>query len=328
MDTAHSQETAEAVGVPVTDVDSAAAALNSRFTAEAEATNESEVESQEAQEGETELEIEDQDDVESEQDADPAIAPPASLTAEEKARYAQLPPEAQQLLSEVETRRNAQVQTATTKAAEAQRNAESAAATAEANAKKVYAAQLMEFAKGIAPQAPDPVLATTDPAQYIALKAQYDHAAAQFGEFVQQVQGLSQEADTQLDQAFVAQRDRELSSIPEVQNEATRTQFFEKAIEAAKSLELDLGMLNGATANEWKALNRIQAAFEKEAKYDAAMSKQMQRVRDAKTGKVMKPTAAQPMGSGKQRAFAEATTRLKQSGSVDDAAAALLNILQ
>src|SRR5580765_689943 len=73
-----------------------------------------------------------------------AIAPPPSLNAEEKAKFAQLQPEAQRLLAEAETRRNAQVQEATTKASEAQRTAEARAAAADAQAQVVYAQQLNE----------------------------------------------------------------------------------------------------------------------------------------------------------------------------------------
>lgn len=307
--------------MPVIDVDSAAAAIKNLALVPEE---ESEVETEgEPNEGEPELEIEEEEGEEGEPAEEPAIAPPASLTAEEKARFAQLPEEAQQLLSEVETRRNAQVQTATTKASEAQRIAEASAARADAQAKAVYAQQLQVFASNLAPQKPDPELAHTDPFTFIALNAQYDAAKAQHDEFVQQVQALGHEAGEQMAQVDVAERDRFLMSLPEVQNEETRNGFFEKAITAAQRVGIDSAKLNEATGSEWKALREIAEAFEYADKYKAAMSKQMQRVRDARGKKSMKPTAAQPTGSGQQRALADATTRLKTTGSVDDAAAAI-----
>lgn len=320
MDTAHSQETAEAVDVPVTDVDSAAAAIK-RLAPAPEEESEIEEEGQPV-EGEPELEIEEEADEKDEPEA-PAIVTPASLTAEEKARYAQLPEEAQQFVAELETRRNAQVQTATTKASEAQRNAEASAARADAQAKAVYAQQLQVFASNLAPEKPDPQLAQTDPFTFIALNAQYDAAKAQHDEFVQQVQALGHEAGEQMAQVDVAERDRFLMGLPEVQNEETRNGFFEKAITAAQRVGIDAGKLNEATGGEWKALREIADAFTKADKYDAAMSKQMQRVSSFKGKKTMKPTAAQPTGSGQQRALAESSTRLKQTGSVDDAAAAI-----
>ncbi|MGJ3630090.1 hypothetical protein AB5I41_30820 [Sphingomonas sp. MMS24-JH45] len=66
-------------------------------------------------------------------------------------------------------------------------------------------------------------------------------------------------------------------------------------------------MAQTATAAEIKALRDIHDWKEKADKYDAAMSRQMQRVRDGKRGRTAKPNAAQP--SGKQRAFTEAKSR-------------------
>lgn len=321
------QPSAEAVDAPVDDMDSAAAAIaglnlddEPREDEETEASEEGEPE-----EGELDL-----DDEEGEQEGDetekaPSIEAPASLNAEEKARFAQLPEEAQRMIAEVESRRNGQVQTATTKAAEAQRVAEVRAAQADAQAKAVFAQQLKVFADNLAPQRPDPSLAHTDPATYIALNAQYDAARAQHDDFVQQVTALGQQADSEMTQAEIADRDRQLLTIPEIQNEETRSAFFEKAISAAKTLGLDETGLNRATAGEWKALRQVSDWKEDAEKYRAAMSRQMQRVRDSKKAKTTKPNAAQP-GSGERRGFREATQRLKQTGDLQDAAAAIARL--
>lgn len=194
---------------------------------------------------------------EDDEPATPAIEAPASLNADEKARFAQLQPEAQRMLADVEQRRNAQVTAATTKAANAQREAEQRAAMADAQAKAVYSQQLRTFAEALAPQMPDPQLAQTDPGQYVARKAQYDAARAQHDQFVQQVEALEAEANTDVDQAFVAGRDRELMAIPEVQNEETREGFFTKALKTAETLGLDMSQLKHATAAELKALRTI-----------------------------------------------------------------------
>ncbi|GAA0729965.1 hypothetical protein [Sphingomonas japonica] len=319
----------EAVDAPVDDMDSAAAAIGKLMGGDDEPRDDDE-DSEPDSEGEPEdgdLDLEgDEEEGEDDEPESPAIEAPASLSAEEKARYAQLPPEAQRLIAEVETRRNGQVQQATTKAAEAQRVAEARAAQADAQAKAVYAQQLKAFADGIAPQRPDPRLAQADPATYIAMQAQYEAARAQHDEFVQQVQSLESEAATQMTETEIAERNRALLAIPEVQNEETRAVFFEKAETAAKRIGLDIGELTRkASASELKALRDIADAFEKADKYDTAMTKQMQRVRDGRKVKTAKPNAAQP-SSSEGRGYREARQRLSKSGDVRDAAAAIAGL--
>lgn len=322
---AHSRDTAEAVDASVEhlDLDSAAAAIGRLGLDEDEpAPEDEEIDADEPEpEGEGE-DDEDQDDGGDEPET--AIDAPASLNAEEKARFAQLPEEAQRVIADVEARRAEQVQTATTKAAEAQRIAEANAARADAQAKAVYAQQLKVFSDQLAPQRPDAALATTDPSTYIALNAQFDASKAQYDDFVQQVQALAGEAQTQIDQAEVAERDRFLMTLPEVQSEDTRNGFFSKAIAAASVLGLDATALNRATGPEWKALRQVSEWKEEADKYRSASARQMQRVRDAKKTKSAKPNAVRE--SGRTRGYSDARQRLKDSGSLDDAAAAITRL--
>ena len=190
---------------------------------------------------------------------------------------------------------------------------------------EVFAEQLAHFASAYAPQAPDPELARHNPAEYIAQKAQYDAHKAQHDQFVQQVVALGDEASQEIDQAFIQQRDRELLAIPEVANEETREAYFGRAFEAAEALGYDRAvLLRDGNATDFKALVAAQGWKDKAAKYDALMAKQMQRVRDARTAK---PGAAQPRGSSTARAAEQSARRLKETGSLQDAAAALANIL-
>lgn len=316
---AHPVETPEAVDAPVSSEDDALAALENYLDEEND-----EEESDDAEEGdEPEAAGEDQDDEADEPET--VIDAPVSLNAEEKAVFAQLPPEAQQAWAASETRRNAQVQEATTKAAHAQRSAEASAAEAHSKAKAVFAEQLAQFASAYAPQAPDPELARHNPVEYIAQKAQYDAHKAQHDQFVQQVAALGDEASQEIDQAFIQQRDRELLAIPEVANAETREGYFGRAFEAAEALGYDRDvLLRDGNATDFKALVAAQGWKDKAAKYDALMARQMQRVRDAKTAK---PGAAQPRGSSTARAAEQSARRLKETGSLQDAAAALANIL-
>lgn len=194
------------------------------------------------------------------EDDEPAevIEAPASLNADEKTQFAQLDPKAQRLLADVEARRNSQVTAATTKAANAQREAESRAAMADAQAKAVYSQQLRAVVESIKlPPSPDAQLAYTDPASYVAQKAQYDAAQAELSQFMQEVDAIGGEASSTVDQAFVDARDRALMAIPEIQNEETRTGFFDKAFEAADKIGLDRSQIDHATADELKALRSI-----------------------------------------------------------------------
>lgn len=320
---AHPNEGSEAVDVSESLGDDGAVAAFADYLSnedeelpeDGEAEEGDEPESDDLDEGE---EV-DEDDREGDE-PETAIDAPVSLNADEKAVFAQLPPEAQRAWSASEARRNSQVQEATTKAAHAQRSAEAHAAEAHSKAKAVFATQLAEFAGHLAPTPPDPMLARENPGEYIAQKAHYDAMKAQHDELVQQVSVLGDEASQEIDQAFIQQRDRELLAIPEVANEETRGAFFDRAIEVAEALGYDRGiLLRDGNATDFKALAAAHGWKDKAAKYDAVMAKQMQRVRNAKTAK---PGAAQPSGSGTARALKDATSRLRKTGSDADAIAA------
>lgn len=307
------------------DLDSAAAAigdLNLDGPSDDTQDEEEEGNSDDGDEGDNADEAGDDDQDDSDDEPGTAIDAPVSLTAEEKAGFANLTPEAKRYVADLEARRAVQVQTATTKAADAQRHYESAAARADAEAQGRFAKQLTAFADKLAPQRPDPALAQTNPAAYIAQQAQYEAAAAQHQELVQQVQTLGTDAQEAMSQAEIAQRDRELMALPEVANEATREAFFSKAIEEGKKLGLDMSQLGHATAAEFKALREIATLREKAEKWDAASARQMQRVRDAKKSKTTRPNAAQP-SSAEGRGYRESRERLRQSGDIKDAAAVL-----
>lgn len=319
----------------VDDMDSAVAAIGElnlggdddlrRVEGDQDADDSDDDADEDQDQSEGDLELEDDEDGDSDEPDSPAIDAPASLTAEEKAAFADLDPKSQRYVANLEARRADQVQTATTKASEAQRAAEAAAARADATAQAKYAQQLKAFGDNLAPQAPDPQLAYVDPQAFIAQQAQYQAAKAQHDEFMQQVQSLGSDAENAVSETEIAQRDRELMTIPEVQNEATRNTFFEKAFEAGKTLGLDTNQMQHATAAELKALRQVSDWQDKAKKYDAALAKNMQRVREGKKARTAKPNAAQP-SSGHRQGYGEARQRLSQSGDVKDAAAALARL--
>jgi hypothetical protein len=266
----------------------------------------------EPDEGDEEPEV-DEDDEEQDEPAEPAIEPPVSLNAEEKTVFSQLPPEAQRAWAASETRRNQQVQEATTNAREAQRTAEAVAASAERQAEARFAVQLKSVAQAIAPQEPNPADFQTIQ-QFQHAKANYDYAKAQHDQFVQQVATIGVETPEQK-AARIQARDQQLLTIPEVADPATRGTFIQSAFEVAELLgydksdlaeNMDVGDLKAlAQAAKWKAdseeLARIRA-------------KSSERIRDKSTGKFrsMKPGAA-PHGDPRRGNRDKAWQKVKQS---------------
>lgn len=332
---AHPQGEAGDVRAPAKTVADAAAEFENFYFGEGDEEDASDETDEELPEGEEaegddldadELEGDEQEDEADEPDEpDTAIDPPVSLNAEEKAAFAAASPEAQRAWAAAENRRNNQVQEATTKASNAQREAEARAAAADAEARKVYAAQLSEFAKALEPQAPPPQLAQTNPQAYIAAEAQYRAAKAQHDEFVQQVTGIELQADQDAEKAFIEARDRELMQIPEVANPETRDGFFKTAFGVAELLGYDTAELaKGMSARDVKALAKVAELKDKADKYDAAMSRKMQRVR---AGKV-RANAPQGRSHAKARANpAQSWERVKGARSKEQQAAAFADYL-
>lgn len=265
------------------------------------------------------LELEDDQVDESDEPDLPAIDAPVSLTAEEKATFAQLPPEAQAAWAASETRRNQQVQEATTKASNAQRVAEASAAQADAEAKALYARQLAEVGKAFQPTEPQRAHYRDD-VSYLTAARVYDQQKAQHEQFMQQVQGIQTEADTEARAAFLAQRDRELSAIPEIANVETREAYFAKAFEAAEFLGYDKAELaKSMSAQDVRNLVEIADWRAKAEKFDKATARQMQKVRAAK-GKSLRPNAA-PQAKTRAASADNAWQKVKQANGSKDRAA-------
>ena len=223
-----------------------------------------------------------------EQDEQPAIEAPVSLNAEEKEVFAQLPPEAQQAWAASETRRNSQVQEATTKAKDAQRQAEQAAASANRQAEARYAEQLKQVTAAFAPQEPDPSR-FQDIQSYQRAKLQYDDAKAQHEQFEQQVAQIGVETDEMKAERIKA-RDAELLKIPEVADEATRDTYIQSAFAVATELGYDQAELaENMDANDLKALGLAAKWKADSEELTKVKARSKERRRDNKTGK-FKPT--------------------------------------
>lgn len=255
-----------------------------------------------------------EDDEEGDEPDSPAIEAPVSLNAEEKEVFAQLPPEAQQAWAASETRRNQQVQEATTKAKDAQRQAEAVAASANRQAEARYAEQLKQYTAAFEPQMPDPSR-YNDIQAYQRDKAIYDHAKAQHDQLMQQVTQIGVETDEQKAERIKA-RDAELLKIPEIANEETRDSYIKGAFEMAAELGYDQAELaEHMDANDLKAL--AQAAQWKRDSEELARirARSRERRRDGQTGKfkpTLKPGAA-PQASSRAAKSNKSWQRVKET---------------
>lgn len=313
IDSAVNTEAATDAPAPKSVSEKAADFENYLFGDEEEdnSTGEDQTEGEEADE-DLDLDDEEQADDEPEPEA-PAIDVPASLNAEEKKVFAQLPPEAQQAWADSENRRNQQVQDATTKAAAKERDAQTALERADAQAAVHYAAQLKAWADTFRPQMPDPQLAYEDPARYIAEKAHYDAQTAQFQDLEQQIASVRDEAFGKAAQIDQRTRVADLMSVPELANPETRDSHVKWAREVVSELGLDPDAFEqNADSTDFKSLKRVDEWRTKAAKYDAAMSRQMQKVRASK-GRNLRPNAA-PQAPSRAAQTDQAWQKVKNAG--------------
>ena len=318
----------EAASVPASVADKAAAFEDYLFDGETpDEEDDTQPEGEEDDLSEDDLEPEGEDaDENGEEPGDPAIPPPASLNAEEKATFLQLPPEAQQAWAASESRRNTQVQEATTKAAERERAANTAAAQAEAQAKVHYAAQLKTFMEPFRPVMPSPQLAQHDPASYIAAKAQYDYDIAQFSEFEQQVGLIRDEGLSQTQTIDTQQRAADLMQVPKLADPATRDEYISASLGLVQELGIDPQTFEmSADSNDFRALDKISDWRAKAEKYDKAMASKMNRVRAGKS-RSTRPGAA-PHADARAAGGDKSWQRVKGAKSKSDQATAFADYL-
>lgn len=317
-----------AVDAPVVSEDAdVLAALDEFIDGPGDAPATDDTEPADEPEGGDEPDAEEPEDDEDEADEpETAIDPPASLTAEEKAAWAQLPPEAQLMLKTVEARRTTEVQKGLEKARDAQQEAQRAAAERVAQAQKLFAEQQAAIAQRYAPQPPD-ARRFPDWQSFSAADAEYKAALAQHENLLQQVRGLHEEAVAEEQRLESVSMQRMVSAVKDEVPELTNGEF-QALMDKLTPLALELGypedLLAEASPIDIRAIKRAAEWKADSDKYKALMARQMTKVRSAKTAK---PNAAQPLGSGKARASATAAQRLRKSGSLEDAAEALAHLI-
>jgi hypothetical protein len=272
---------------------------------EAEPTADDALEPEEAIEDETE---------ETSEPDEPAIAAPHSWDAQGRAVFQTLPREAQQAIVERESARDAVVTKATQEAAETRKRAEAEVqgVTQLRSATEQVLTRAAQVFRGKWDNVDWVAWAQADPAAYTAGKAQFE---AEQGEL--QRLAAVQQAQTQTEmKAFQARKASEIKTLaPDLVDPA-------KGPQRLQALESFLANDLGIDRAVFPTLDAQVIALA----YDGYRYRQLQKTAGAKPAPrstaPVRPSAASPARTP-QRAAAEAVNRFRQTGSVDDAVAAL-----
>lgn len=245
------------------------------------------------------IEAEDEGDAPEVEEA-PAIKPPVSWDDEAKARFAELPPDLQEVVTQREAEREKFIQSKSREAREVAQQAEQAAMTRIEQAQAAQL-QLLQSMLPEIPQKPSAHLQYQDPQAYAYHMDAHEAAVAQHNWIVQQAEAIN--AD-QAERQQAAQRQhietltRDLQeAMPEYFDPATGPELRATLQSTAESLGFTTQEMAQFEAHHYRALKEVTDLKAKADKYDALMAKQMEKVREAKKlPAVSKPGA--PRGKG------------------------------
>lgn len=260
-----------------------------------------------------------------------AIKPPVSLNKEQRAAFEQLAeanPELAKVWAESEAQRNEQVRLKTTEAAEATRNATSAAQAQLAAIQQQYASELSVYAQAFRPEEPDISLLATDPAAYAQQTAIYKQLSAQYDSLMQQVAQVrgaaNQSANIASQHTIEAERAILREQWPDMLDPAKQPDLWKGILETGEALGFTQDNLANSSAGEMLALRTASEWKDKAAKWDAFQQSKMNKVRAAKNlPRVATPGTAPTRNMSKADKAAAAFQRARQTRSGDDYAAFL-----
>ncbi len=253
-----------------------------------------------------------------------AIPAPISWSKQQKKIFEALPPEAQDVIVERERERDKGFQVKATELAQQRRQLEEIEQQAILE-RQMYADTLSQQvgAQMVEPNIEElnPNSPTYNPNKYWADKENYDALAAQQQQLQQhsaKYQNLI-EQNAQLAQAeFINLNHQRLAeNIPDWENEQHRGELIR------------FGVMHGYTPEDVQTANPEEVTLlNKAMKFDILMA-QMPQVQSQvkKAPKVQKP-GAKKRGTSNRRALADATKKLKRTGSTEDAAAVLSHIMK
>jgi hypothetical protein len=273
---------------------------------------------------EPELTEEDVAELEAEEQEPSPIKPPVSWTAENAEKFAELPRDVQEYISERETEREKFVQSKAQEAKQARSQAERDALTVIQNVQAQASARLQHFEQQLAVQQPDPALIYEDPELYAQQESAYRHWTAQR----QLAQQSAHEAAQMAEQAAreISEREatetRELlqTEFPEYLDESKGPELRTKLGSTALALRVSADVLPKLDGNDILGLKIATEWREKAAKYDKLMAKKMETVRSARDlPRVSRPGTPQGRGAAENQRYAADREAMRQG---DDKAAA------
>jgi hypothetical protein len=259
------------------------------------------------------------------------IQPPQSWDAEARAKFAELPRELQEFVTKRETERDVFLSRKANEAATTRQQVEREALAIIQQREQETAAELERYAALFTPQRPDPALlrgSEEHRALYYEQQAQYEAMTAHRQDAERQAQEARQRAQAAEQHQLQAEREAEARLLAERLPEWFEPSSGPKLQAELGSIGRELGytpeQMQEARASDILALNKAREWKAKADRLDALNKAKMQPVRDAKKlPPVARPGAAPSQDSGRRRDFEAAKGRLKQSGSLEDAAAAL-----
>jgi len=299
---------------------------------EEEQPAETETDEGEQPEAETDEGAEDEPEIEAEDDDLPPIDPPVSWDAEAKAKFAEMPRELQEVVQKREADRERFVQSKAQEAARARQEVEQAAIQQLAEVERGYAQHFQSLAEQLQPQRPNPAMLQHDPQTFYAMQAEYEAKVAQQRELQQRSQEFAQQAQQReqvAEQQRMAGEAKVISEhFPEYLDPTMGPKLQQELSAVARELGYPPELIAEARATDIIAMKKVADLKAKADKYDALQAKKMEKVRAAK-GLPRVATPGTPQGARQIKATAlnNAIASLKETGSVDAAAAAFKAIM-
>lgn len=277
--------------------------LNAAMTDQVEEKPEEEQAAAEAPlaEEQPELTAEDVAEEEAEPVELPPIDPPVSWTGENKAKFAELPRDVQEYVSQRETEREKFVQTKAQEAAKTRSEVERQAVEAMTNLQNNYAQSIQAMLPQI-PAKPSAILNAEDPWAYAEQLDAHERAVAQHNHVQQQLTQIAQQ-QAQVQQAtrqqLMAETEAALKTdFPEYLDPAKGPELRQKLASTGLELGFSAEQLADVDHRDIKAMRTATEWRDKAAKYDSLMAQKMATVRAAKDmPKVTKPGASRAPGA-------------------------------
>jgi len=262
-----------------------------------------------------------------------SVEPPNSWSKEDKALFAQLPPEAQAVIARRESEQNKAFTQKTQEIAEHRRALESTFQEIQQE-RDAYARNLQQLLFVAAPEAQRfanidwQQLAQDAPADYVRLTAERDAMRGRIGGIQQELQRVAAQAEHAQAQQFVQLRQAEQQRLIEALPDFGDSEKAPKRVAEMRSWLTKRGFSNEEIGQviDHRVLLVVDKAMQADRVQEARRQAQEKRTQTAPT--------VQPPGSPRQRGDTQAAQRrgqkmaaLKRTGSEKDAISYLLEVL-